>query len=43
MKVLRLLVLVIVAVGAFFYFTTYRPNREFPVSWVGHPSKVEIT
>ena len=43
MKVLRLLVLVMVAVGAFFYFTTYRPNREFPVSWVGHPSKVEIT
>ncbi len=43
MKLLRLLTLVIIAVGAFFYFTTYRPNREFPVSWVGHPAKLEIT
>jgi S1-C subfamily serine protease len=43
MRVLRPLVLAILLVAAFFYFTTYRNGRLHPASWVSHPNKVEIT
>jgi S1-C subfamily serine protease len=36
-------VLAAIIAGAFFYFTTYRPNGVVPASWISHPSKVEIT
>jgi S1-C subfamily serine protease len=29
--------------GAFFYFTTYRSGHTWPVDWIGHPNKVEIS
>lgn len=43
MKLLRPVALAAILVGAFFYLTTFRSNRQLPVSWMGHPSRVEIT
>lgn len=43
MKPLRRILLAIVFAGAFFYFTTYRSGRHFPVDWIGHPAKLEIS
>lgn len=43
MKLLRPVALAVALVGAFFYLTTYRSSHQSPVSWVGHPSTVEIT
>ena len=43
MKLVRPLLLSVVIAGAFFYFTTYRSGRLHPTSWLGRPSKVEIT
>ena len=43
MKLLRPLLLAVIIAGGFFYFTTYRSGRTFPVDWIGHPNKVEIS
>jgi S1-C subfamily serine protease len=43
MKSLRPLLLAIVLVGAFFYFTTYRSGRFHASNWLSRPDKVEIT
>ena len=43
MKLLRILLLVIILVGAFFWFTTHRSGSNRPVSWGGNSGKVEIT
>src|SRR6202049_2496944 len=43
MKLLRPVLLAVVLAGGFFYFTTYRSGRGALASWVGHPSKIEIT
>jgi S1-C subfamily serine protease len=43
MRLLRPVLLAAILAGAFFYFTTYRSGRSFPVDWVSHPSKVEIS
>jgi S1-C subfamily serine protease len=43
MKVLRPILIAIVLVGGFFYFTTYRTNGFRPAHWLGQPHKVEIT
>ena len=42
MRVGRPLVLAVLIVGAFFYFTTYRNGRLQPSNWT-RPSGVEIT
>jgi len=33
----------VILAGAFFYFTTYRSTHTFPVDWVSHAGRVEIT
>jgi S1-C subfamily serine protease len=43
MKPLRPILLALVLVAAFFYFTTYRSGRSRFSNWFGHPGKVEIT
>jgi S1-C subfamily serine protease len=43
MKLLRPVLLAVILAGAFFYFTTYRSGRTWPVDWIGHPTKVEIS
>jgi S1-C subfamily serine protease len=43
MKLLRPVVLGVILAGAFFYFTTYRSGRTWPVDWIGRPNKVEIS
>jgi S1-C subfamily serine protease len=43
MRLIRLLLLAIILAGFFFYFTTYRNGRTWPVDWVSRPNKVEIS
>ena len=43
MRVLRPMLLAGLIAGAFFYFTTYRHGGLQPGSWIGRPSKVEIS
>lgn len=43
MRLLRPILFAIILAGAFFYFTTYRSGRIWPVDWVSRPSKVEIS
>ena len=43
MRLFRPVLLAAIIAGAFFYFTTYRPNGVTPANWISHPSKVEIT
>jgi len=43
MKVLRPFLLVLLLVGAFFYFTTYRSRQSHFTDWIGRPNKVEIS
>ena len=46
MKFLRPTILALVIAGAFFYFTTWRPNSAsllHPADWLSHAAKVEIT
>jgi S1-C subfamily serine protease len=43
MKILRPIVVAIVIVGAFFYFTTYRSGGLYPSKWLSQPHKVEIS
>jgi len=43
MKLLRPFLLGVILAGAFFYFTTYRSTHTFPVDWVSHAGRVEIT
>jgi S1-C subfamily serine protease len=43
MKLLRPVLLAVILAGAFFYFTTYRSGRTWPVDWIGHPTRVEIS
>jgi S1-C subfamily serine protease len=43
MKPFRLLLIAAILVGVFFYFTTYRSTRLWPMSWISQPDKVEIT
>jgi S1-C subfamily serine protease len=43
MRLARPLILAVVIVGGFFYFTTYRSGRLQPAGWVSQPARVEIT
>jgi S1-C subfamily serine protease len=43
MKPFRPLLIAAILVGVFFYFTTYRSTRLWPMSWLSQPDKVEIT
>jgi len=43
MKLLRPVILALILVGGFFYFTTYRPTRGSLFSWISRPDKLEIT
>jgi S1-C subfamily serine protease len=43
MRTFRLALLVLLLVGAFFYFTTLRSGRSSLPFWMGRPDKVEIT
>jgi S1-C subfamily serine protease len=43
MKLLRPVLFGVIIAGAFFYFTTYRPNHGTLTDWIGRPNKVEIT
>ncbi|MBZ5570302.1 MAG: trypsin-like peptidase domain-containing protein [Acidobacteriia bacterium] len=43
MRLLRPILLALLLVGAFFYFTTYRSARGRLADWIGRPNKVEIT
>src|SRR5579864_3672548 len=47
MKIIRPAVFALVLAGAFFYFTTWRPNAPLagsnPVNWLSRPAQVEIT
>src|SRR5215471_19106198 len=47
MKITRPLLLALVIAGAFFYFTTWRPNWQssplHPSNWLSRPANVEIT
>ena len=46
MKLIRPLILAVAIAGAFFYFTTWRPNSHEelrPTNWLTHPGRVEIT
>ncbi len=43
MRLLRPFLLGVILAGAFFYFTTYRSGRTWPVDWIGHPNKLEIS
>ncbi len=42
MKLLRPVLIAAILVGGFFYFTTYRSARSWPMNWVSRPDKVEI-
>ncbi len=43
MRILRPIIVAIIIVGAFFYFTTYRNGSLYPSKWLGQPHKVEIS
>ena len=43
MRVVRPLLLAVLIVGGFFYFTTYRNGHLQPATWMSQPAKVEIT
>jgi S1-C subfamily serine protease len=43
MRLLRPVLLAVILVGAFFYFTTYRSGRGALMDWAGHPEKIEIS
>src|SRR5437660_1309871 len=43
MRLIRPILIAVVLAGAFFYFTTYRPNGFQAVEWFGRPHKVQIT
>jgi S1-C subfamily serine protease len=47
MKLLRPLILTLAIAGGFFYFTTWRSNRQggglHAANWLSHPAQVEIT
>src|SRR5262249_36275062 len=43
MRFLRSVLLALLIVGAFFYFTTYRSGHLRTASWFGRPDRVEIT
>jgi len=43
MRMIRPILIAVVLAGAFFYFTTYRPNGLRTAEWFGRPQKVEIT
>jgi S1-C subfamily serine protease len=43
MKPLRPVLLALILVGGFFYFTTYRSGRGQLIDWIGNPAKVEIS
>jgi len=43
MKLFRPLLIAAILVGGFFYFTTYRSTRSWPMSWISRPDRVEIT
>jgi len=43
MKLLRPVLIAAIFVGSFFYFTTYRSARSWPMNWISLPDKVEIT
>jgi len=43
MRLLRRLLLAVILAGTFFYFTTYRPERQVLTNWIGRPDKVEIS
>ena len=43
MRLLRPILVALLLVGAFFYFTTYRSARSPLTDWMGRPNKVEIT
>jgi S1-C subfamily serine protease len=43
MKPFRPFFIAAIVVGAFFYFTTYRSTRLWPMNWISGPDKVEIT
>ena len=43
MRMLRPVLLTVILVGAFFYFTTHRSGRSAVADWIGHAGKVEIS
>ena len=43
MKPFRPFFIAAILVGSFFYFTTYRSTRLWPMNWIRHPDRVEIT
>ena len=43
MRTLRPILLALLLVAAFFYFTTYRTGRWKTADWLGGPAKIEIT
>jgi S1-C subfamily serine protease len=43
MKLARILLIAVVLVAAFFWFTTHRPGALHPASWVSNPAKAELT
>jgi S1-C subfamily serine protease len=43
MRLFRPFFIAAILVGAFFYFTTYRSTRSWPMNWISRPDKVEIT
>ncbi|HEY7616223.1 MAG TPA: trypsin-like peptidase domain-containing protein, partial [Terriglobales bacterium] len=43
MKLLRPILLALLLVGAFFFFTTHRSGRSRLTNWVSRPDRVEIT
>jgi S1-C subfamily serine protease len=43
MRLLRPLIFAFCFAGAFFYFTTYRPNRGSLANWISRPAALEVT
>jgi len=43
MRLLRPLLLALLLVGAFFYFTTYHAGTSRFTNWISHPTKLEIS
>jgi len=43
MKAVRILLVAIILVAAFFWYTTHRSGSPSPTSWVGNSGKLEIT
>src|SRR5438067_8889069 len=43
MRMIRPLLLALIFAGIFYYFTTHGRGNGTPVSWIGQPTKVEIT